>query len=178
MTKWQRYVGLTAALGVSVVALSLTDAGQVFAQGALKPLSALIVNDASRPVPVVASELFPTPFQAHLTFNGGSGNEECVNVPAGYGLIVELVTARTFSDAKTANFIMTMETVAGGVRVGHDMAFERLDTNVGVALTLTQALRAYADPGDETLCFGSGNFSSGPYVGVQVSFSGQLVPLQ
>jgi len=84
----------------------------------------------------------------------------------------------TFSDAKTANFIMTMETVAGGVRAGHDMAFERLDTNVGVALTLTQALRAYADPGDETLCFGSGNFSSGPYVGVQVSFSGQLIPLQ
>ena len=178
MTKWQRYVGLTAALGVSVMALSLTDAGQVFAQGALKPLSALIVNDASSPVPVVASERFPTPFQAHLSFSGGSGNETCVNVPAGYGLIVELVTARTFSDEKTANFIMTMETVAGGVRVGHDMAFERLDTNVGVALTLTQALRAYADPGDETLCFGSGNFSSGPYIGVQASFSGQLVPLQ
>jgi len=177
MTKWQRYVGLAAAFGVSVMVLSLTDAGQVFAQGALKPLSALIINDASSPVPVVASELFPTPFQGNLSFSGGPDNEECVSVPAGYGLIVELVTARTLSNNQTANLILTMQTVVGGVSVGHDMALERLDTGLGVSLTLTQALRAYADPGDKTLCFGSANLSGGPFL-VQVSFSGQLVPVR
>jgi hypothetical protein len=52
MRKGQRYLGLAAGLGVLVAVLSMTGGGSALAQGALKPLEALIVNDSARPVPV------------------------------------------------------------------------------------------------------------------------------
>ena len=48
------YLSAPAAIVVVVAALSLTSAGQAIAQGALKPVLALIVNDASRPVPTAS----------------------------------------------------------------------------------------------------------------------------
>jgi hypothetical protein len=52
MRAWRRYVVLGAGLALGTAALSMTSAGPALAQGALKPLAALIVNDASNPVPV------------------------------------------------------------------------------------------------------------------------------
>ena len=48
----RRYVGIAVGLGLVLVVLSATNAGPAFAQGALKPIMAFIVNDSSNPVPV------------------------------------------------------------------------------------------------------------------------------
>ena len=176
MAKWLRYVVLIVAVGASATVLSTTSAGQAFAQGAIKPIQALIVNDAAHPVPVVGTDLYPAPFQGNLNFDANPSVKTCVSVPAGKGLILELVSVRTFSDDATAQFDLVIVTIAGGVEAHHDITLERLPLlGTQVYLSKTQPLRAYADPGNETLCFRAGAFSGGPYLNVPVSFSGQLV---
>jgi len=53
MTNWRRYVSLAAGIGLIVAVLVATSTGSALAQGALKPLSALIINTSSQPVPVL-----------------------------------------------------------------------------------------------------------------------------
>ena len=63
MRAWRRYVVVGAGLGFAAAALSMTNAAPALAQGALKPLSALIVNDATQPVPVaVLNQPARTPY--------------------------------------------------------------------------------------------------------------------
>jgi hypothetical protein len=49
----RRYVGIAAGTALVAAVLSVTGALPALAQGALKPLMALIVNDVNNPVPVV-----------------------------------------------------------------------------------------------------------------------------
>lgn len=49
----RRYVALAAGTGLIAAVLSVTGGLPALAQGALKPLAALIVNDVNNPVPVV-----------------------------------------------------------------------------------------------------------------------------
>ena len=126
MAKWLRYVVLIVAVGASATVLSTTSAGQAFAQGAIKPIQALIVNNAANPVPVVNTDLYPAPFQGNLNFDANPSVKTCVSVPAGKGLILELVSVRTFSDDATAQFDLVIVTIAGGVEAHHDITLERL----------------------------------------------------
>ncbi len=52
MSAWRRYVVLAGGVGLVSATVSMTSTGSALAQGALKPLSALIVNDATQPIPV------------------------------------------------------------------------------------------------------------------------------
>ena len=52
MTKWQRYIPLAAAFAVMVFVMIVASARSAIAQGALRPLEALIVNSSSSAVPV------------------------------------------------------------------------------------------------------------------------------
>jgi hypothetical protein len=52
MTKWQRYFALAGSLVVLAIVVTVTSAGSAIAQGAIKPVEALIVNGLSNPVPV------------------------------------------------------------------------------------------------------------------------------
>lgn len=62
MRKWQQLAGLAAGLGLVTAVLAMTSPASALAQGALKPLAALIVNDASQPVPVRNVGPVRTPF--------------------------------------------------------------------------------------------------------------------
>jgi len=48
----RRYIGIAVGLGLVLVGLTGTNAAPALAQGALKPISAWIVNDRANPVPV------------------------------------------------------------------------------------------------------------------------------
>jgi hypothetical protein len=52
----RRYIEMTLGVGLIVAALSATGALPAAAQGAVKPLLALIVNDAANPVPVALAQ--------------------------------------------------------------------------------------------------------------------------
>ena len=47
----RRYLGIAVGLGLLLAVLSVTSAGPVLAQGAIKPIMAFIVNDSANPVP-------------------------------------------------------------------------------------------------------------------------------
>jgi hypothetical protein len=91
MRAWRRYVVLGAGLALGTAALSMTSAGPALAQGALKPLAALIVNDASNPVPVA---VVGQPVRQPYSFDdvGQCNTANCFfdypTVPAGKRLVV------------------------------------------------------------------------------------------
>jgi hypothetical protein len=56
----RRYLTIAVGLGLLLVALSVTSAGPALAQGPLKPVLALIINDRSQPVPVTVVDPLAT----------------------------------------------------------------------------------------------------------------------
>ena len=106
MTKWSRYLGIAAGVGVVVVTMSLTSAGPAIAQSAQKTVASLIVNDADSPVPVagrVTTLAVEEPYNVEVQITPAScGGITCSQgflfpqVPAGKRLIIRHV-AVTFS---------------------------------------------------------------------------------
>jgi hypothetical protein len=104
MTSWQRYLGIAAGIGIVVAVLSAAGGGSALAQGALKPLSALIVNNATQPVPVA---LVGEPHQAPFSYDqvGTCNDYNCFMdfpvVPAGKRLVIQHVGAIARPSAAT-----------------------------------------------------------------------------
>jgi hypothetical protein len=111
MTNGNRYFGVAAGVGLVVVTMSLTGAGQAVAQNVQKTVTALIVNDAANPVPVAGKVTTLTgeePYNAEVQIAPEScGGPSCFQtfrfpkVPAGKRLIIKHVSA-TFSLAAGA----------------------------------------------------------------------------
>ena len=55
----RRYVGMAVGTGLIAVVLSVTGGIPALAQGALKPVVSLIVNDVAHPVPVLVTNTSP-----------------------------------------------------------------------------------------------------------------------
>ena len=66
----RRYIAIAVGLGLLLVVLTVTNAGPALAQGALKPISALIVNDSANPVPVT---VIAAPAQTRVICTVGLG---------------------------------------------------------------------------------------------------------
>jgi hypothetical protein len=122
----RRYVVIAAGTGLIAAVLSVTGALPVLAQGALKPLAALIVNDESSPVPVrvtnptapVTGSLAPSKPSDLVTLQGRTtacgGNRGTVAdtqvlstgiqpfvIPAGQVLVITGMGLRTRFDVPT-----------------------------------------------------------------------------
>jgi len=99
----RRYIGIAAGLGLLLVALTVTNAGPALAQGALKPVMALITNDVEHPVPVLVTNTTATPalepFRASLdfTFVALNSSRLVTTVPADKRLVVQHVSYSTSS---------------------------------------------------------------------------------
>jgi hypothetical protein len=101
MTSWLRFgiIGFTA--GFAGLMLSLTSTGTAIAQGAVKPLQALIVNTPAQPVPVLVTNSPASvgiPYQESISKQVDPGQPGATNVvfstvPAGKRLIIEHVSA-------------------------------------------------------------------------------------
>jgi hypothetical protein len=88
---WRRYVVAVTGLTLGAAALSMSSAGPVLAQGALKPLAALIVNDATQPVPVAVvgqAERRPYSFDDVGECNTSNCFFHYPEVPAGKRLVI------------------------------------------------------------------------------------------
>jgi hypothetical protein len=83
----RRYVAIAAGTALIAVVLSVTGPLPAFAQGALKPLMALIVNDASNPVPVLVTNATATQQPKRY------GPIEVMTVHQGYTVLVPTVPA-------------------------------------------------------------------------------------
>jgi hypothetical protein len=138
-------VVLSAAVGLAAAVLSMTSAGPALAQGALKPLSALIVNDAAHPVPVAVlnqAQRQPYSFDDVGECNAANCFFEYPTVPAGKRLVIqhvggiaragaptvfdqaELVTSQTENDFGARNyFAMTQIGRAGSSIVADTWGF-------------------------------------------------------
>ncbi|AMY10723.1 hypothetical protein LuPra_03962 [Luteitalea pratensis] len=68
----RRYVGIAAGTALVAAVLSVSGALPALAQGALKPLAALIVNDESHPVPVLVTNTTSTPDLVKCSLDIGS----------------------------------------------------------------------------------------------------------
>ena len=165
--------GLALVVGLTVLFAPASTQGQ--GQGGPPTQNVNVVNNPT----VQASDLYPArPFQKVLILQATpTGFRACTTLPPGGGLIIELVTARTFGSTPSEVFmVMTMETTAGGDLARHDIPLEKLNESPSSAqLAVAQPLRAYADAGTE-LCFVSSNFAGGPFGEVRASVSGQLAP--
>jgi hypothetical protein len=101
MLKVRTYVVAALALGIGGLVISTTNVGSAFAQGALKPIEALIVNSSSRPVPVAgrvsvsnAPGVQPYTCTLELLSSNVFFSETCPEVvPAGKRLVIEHVSA-------------------------------------------------------------------------------------
>ena len=107
----RRYVAIAAGTGLIAAVLSVTGALPVLAQGALKPLMALIVNDVDHPVPVTGTVNIgnlgnlggdPLPVRSvdnparaafQETMNVGNGQPGTITVPEGKRLVIEFISA-------------------------------------------------------------------------------------
>jgi hypothetical protein len=69
-SRMRRYIAIAVGLGLLLVVLNVTNAGPALAQGALKPISALIVNDSANPVPVT---VIAAPAQTRVICTAGLG---------------------------------------------------------------------------------------------------------
>jgi len=160
---------LTVSLGLSliVVLVALITPTKTKGQGGNQhPLNVNVVN------------LYPAqPFQDELTLPS-TAEKVCVPVPRDKGLILELVTARTFAISNAeGHFVLGLETTAGGESVPHNIVLQRQPTGASTAFFgTTQPLRVYGDPGTE-LCFRSQSFDGGPFTPI-VTFSGQLIDVR
>jgi len=136
------------------------------------------VNVVNNPT-VQASDLYPAqPFQKKLIPQTTVGPlEACTTIPAGRGLIVELVTAQATSTSAEAYMVIGLSTTAGGENVTHEIPLERqVISSTRTLLGVTQPLRAYADPGTE-LCIRVVTFDGGPFPSISTTISGQLAPV-
>ena len=162
-----------AIAGLSLVIGSFTLITPAEPQGKggnQQPLNVNVVNNPS----VKVTDLYPAqPFQRNLTVPV-SGEEVCVSVPEGKGLIIELVTARAYGSDELDHYVLGIKTTAGEARVTHGIVLQKQQTNVGsTLLAVTQSLRAYADSGSD-VCFVPLDFDAGPTT-THITFSGQLV---
>jgi len=161
------FAGLSLVIGLLALITPARSQGQ---DGANQhPLNVNVVNSPT----VTVTDLYPAPFQREMTLPNAV--PVCVSVPEDRGLIIELVTARTFSDSNLGRFVLGMRaTAGGGSPVTHNIPLQRQEDSVnGASFFIAQPLRAYADPGTE-LCFSGVSFDGGPFSPI-VSFSGQLV---
>jgi hypothetical protein len=121
----RRYVGIVLGLCLLLFTLSLTNVGTALAQGPLKPVMSVIINDKTNPVPVTgniglasgSSIIVGNPATSpvfvrdvdnvgarqvvsqSIAFNMGNASGNCggmLNVPAGKRLVIENVSANLF----------------------------------------------------------------------------------
>ena len=173
MSKFKYALLVFAALlfVISLLTLKTPARSQGQGPGNQQPLNVNVVNSPS----VNVTELYPAqPFQRELTLPV-SGQEVCVNVPEGKGLIIELVTARASGPEELDFYILGMRTTAGGeTPVAHRIVLHQQQSGANENfLAVTQPIRAYADSGS-AVCFDVLEFDAGPTF-ASVSFSGQLV---
>ena len=176
MSKFKNSLVAFGGLSLLIGLIGLITPARTQGQGGSNahPLNVNVVNAPT----VKATDLYPAqPIQKQLTVPGNPSEEACVSVPEDRGLIIELVTARTFSISNAqGHFVLGMKTIAGGETVPHNIPLQRQPTGDSTAFfSIVQPLRAYADPGTE-VCFRSQSFDGGPFTPV-VTFSGQLVNL-
>lgn len=105
MRAWQRYVVFGVGVGLVSAALSMTTAGPAVAQGVLRPLSALIVNDATQPIPVaVLGQPERTPYSFDDVGECNSVNcffDDYPTVPEGKRLVILHASGIARADAPT-----------------------------------------------------------------------------
>ncbi len=87
-----RHFVVAGVLGLAGIVLSLGLIDTATAQGALNPLNALIVNTASRPVPV--SLTGPVNVASTESFQMGLGNGNAYTVPADKQAVIKFVSGR------------------------------------------------------------------------------------
>lgn len=161
--------GLSLVIGLFTLITPARTQGQ--GGGNQQPLNVNVVNNPS----VNVTDLYPAqPFQRELTLPA-SGEEVCVSVPEGKGLIIELVTALASGPDELDFYFLGIRTTAGGeTPVTHRIVLHQQQTGLNNnLLAVTQSLRAYADSGSD-VCFDTLEFDAGPTT-TYVSFSGQLV---
>src|SRR4030095_3855823 len=134
------FAGLSLVIGLIGLRTPARTQGQ--GEGNEHPLNVNVVNTRT----VKTTDFSPAqPFQRELIFTTATPAPVCVSVPAGRGLIIELVTARTFSTSNPlGHFVLGMRTTAGGESMFHNIPLQRQenDTN-GAQFFIAQPLRAY-----------------------------------
>jgi hypothetical protein len=148
MTNWRRYVVVAAGAGAVTAALSMTSAGPALAQGALKPLAALIVNDPSQPIPVAV--LNQSPRQPYSFDDVGECNaancffNDYPTVPYGKRLVILHVNGIARADSPTV--FDQAELVSNNTEV---------DTGARHTFAMTKIGRAGSSVGADTWGFNS-----------------------
>jgi hypothetical protein len=172
MSKVKNWVVAFAGLSLIIGSLALIAPAEPQGKGVgnQHPLNVSVVNSPS----VKVTDLYPAqPFQRELILPV-NGEEVCVSVPEGKGLIIELVTARASGPEELDFYILGMRTTAGETPVSHRIVLHQQRTGLNEnLLAVTQTLRAYADSGSD-VCFDALEFDAGPTFAF-VSLSGQLV---
>ena len=168
----RRYIVTLVGVGLVAAGLSVTTGVPAVAQGALKPLAALIVNDVNNPVPVsvtgqLTSSLTPLfvrnvnepadePLQTELCFPPGSTHCTSQGVSSGFTvptvassgrpvrrMVVEYVSGTCFGG------LQFFEAQVHSVVNGGDVVRHHVVPVPGEAgwLNIAQPVRIYADPG-------------------------------
>ena len=188
MKRYQRYLGVAAVMAVCIALLSFTNAGSAVAQGVLNPVMALIVNDASNPVPVQdVGEPVRTPFSYDVVgdcVDLGCGMTFPV-VPEGKRLVILHVgaVARPTSTSTIVDFaeLTTSNPTDPTFGVRNTFPMTRIG-QAGDAVTadtwaMNQPVLAYVEPGASAHII-TRNRDSGDVFFAQATISGYLVDLE
>ena len=153
MTRAARFVLVSAGLVAVAVMLSLTNAGPALAQ-TFKPVMSLIVNDATRPVPIVATEPLPVidagaaaqPFQQFVRSADNS-----VTVPEGKRLVIEFVSGTSSApitcQVRAMRIRTSLSTDADDFLMNHSLIAVPTTTSPFNGYTISQPVKLYAGPG-------------------------------
>jgi hypothetical protein len=129
----RRYVAIAAGTGLIAAVLSVMGGLPALAQGALRPLAALIVNDSNNPVPVVT----PAPkLQASaITMSGDAP----VALPHGI-VFTDFVISSGSPNCATASIGLFPNPIGAG-----NLVLRRADGEYTMQLHLTTGVRSTAD---------------------------------
>jgi hypothetical protein len=150
MNRIVRFFAVAASVGGVVLVLSLTSAGPALAQP-FKPLMALIINDATNPVPVVdvgTPTPVPEPFQHQVSSFVPSSLT--LQVPENKRLVIEFYSGTAGTEVPCATAAMTIKTdVAGGSMQHRLLAIpvEQGQPSDFNQYTVSEQVRLYAAPG-------------------------------
>jgi hypothetical protein len=133
----RRYIGIAAGVVLLAAALSATGALPAAAQGAVKPLIALIVNDVTNPVPVRVTNAPPTlPALVKCTLDaGGSSSADEITAGTGGGSGVGSIECPgdvTVVDVQRVFFVPGLSAVSGTSNVLHWQVTVGLSSNTSL----------------------------------------------
>jgi hypothetical protein len=150
MNKIVPSLAVAASVGATALVLSASSAAPALAQ-TFKPLMALIINDATNPVPVVdvgTPAAAPEPFQHQVS--SFVPTSLVLQVPTDKRLVIEFYSGTAATEAPCAAAAMTIKTDLGAESMQHRLLatpVEQGQPSDFNQYTVSQQVRLYAAPG-------------------------------